>query len=66
MLYESENTNKITIIDELKKQIFAKIEINDPIFICQTNKLLLIVDNNGKTHVFDKYKNDERIKMLLR
>jgi len=66
MLYESENINKITIIDELKKQIFAKIEINDPIFICQTNKLLLIVDNNGKTHVFDKYKNDERNKMLLR
>jgi hypothetical protein len=66
MLYESKNKNKITIIDELKKQAFAKIEISDPFFICQTKKLLLILDNNGKTHGFDKYKNDDKTKILLR
>jgi len=66
MLYQSKNKNKITIIDELKKQVFAKIEISDPIFICQTKKLLFILDNNGKTHGFDKYKNDDKAKMLLR
>ena len=65
-LFKTNNLNKIVLIDELTKKVFANIDVDEPIFVYQNKEYYLILSKNGKVHIFDKYKNANNIRILLR